>query len=57
MGSKINFGDIIELPLKKFFRREDKDFTLWLRENIDMVGNAIGIEIEEAETEVSIGIL
>ena len=52
---EINFSEITELPLNQFFQTEDQHFTPWLQENIDMLGNAIGIEIEEAETEVSVG--
>ncbi len=55
MVDKVNFGNIIELPLNKFFQYEDRDFTPWLQENIELLGNIIGIDIEDADTEVSVG--
>ncbi len=55
LENEINFDNITELPLNKFFKTEDRDFTPWLQDNIDMLGSTIGIDIAEAETEVSIG--
>lgn len=55
MENKINFDEIIELPLSHFFQTEDQHFTPWLQENIDKLGSAIGVDIADAETEVSIG--
>ncbi|WP_286475714.1 DUF4268 domain-containing protein [Methanobacterium sp. CWC-01] len=55
MAKEINFDEITELPLNLFFRTEDQHFTPWLQENIDKLGSIIGIDIAEAETEVSIG--
>lgn len=49
------FDSITEIPLKDYFKREDKDFTPWLQENIQILGEAIGIEILDAEIEVPIG--
>lgn len=34
---------------------EDRHFTPWLQENIEILGNVIGIDIADAETEVPIG--
>ncbi|HHV75513.1 MAG TPA: hypothetical protein GXX41_12945 [Thermoanaerobacterium sp.] len=54
-GNKKTFSPIIEIPLRRFFKRENKDFTPWLQENIELLGDAIGIEVTGAETEVPIG--
>jgi hypothetical protein len=53
--NKLNFDAIEEIPLKEYFKREDRDFTPWLQENIQILGEAIGLEILDAETEVPIG--
>lgn len=55
MSKEINLGNIEELPLKQLFKLEDRDFTPWLQKNIEVLGNVIGIDIGDAETEVSIG--
>lgn len=52
---EIKFTDIDELPLNKFFMREDSNFTPWLSENIQKLGDTIGIEIESTKTEYQIG--
>ena len=55
MSKEINLGDIEELPLNQLFKLEDRDFTPWLQKNIEVLGNVIGMDIGDAETEVSIG--
>ena len=53
---KINFFvDIKEFSLNEFFKTEDRDFTPWLQENIELLGSTIGIDIGDTKTEVSIG--
>jgi hypothetical protein len=51
----INLGNIVELPLNELFEFEARDFTPWLQKNIEVVGNVIGMDIADAETEVPIG--
>jgi hypothetical protein len=43
--------------VRKFWRREDADFTPWLarEENIVVLGEAIGIELEVKEQEANVG--
>lgn len=55
MVEKIKFAYIKELSLNKYFKNEARDFTPWLEENIELLGNTIGIDIEDVKTEVSIG--
>jgi len=55
MSKKIKFGEINEIPLRSMFPGEGTDFTPWLSDNIDILGNIIGIDIIDAEKEVRIG--
>lgn len=55
MAKEINLATINEFPLNDLFQFEDRDFTPWLQKNIDFLGNVIGIDIADAETEVPIG--
>jgi hypothetical protein len=55
LSKKIDFATIEEIPLKQYFETEDRHFTPWLQENIDKLANVIGIDIDNAETEVQIG--
>lgn len=51
----IELADIKEIPLRDLFPNESSDFTPWLAENIDLLGNIIGMELIDAETEVLVG--
>lgn len=51
----IEFTPITEMPLREFFPKEEDDFTPWLAEQIDLLGETIGIDLIDAETEVRIG--
>ena len=55
MKSNIEFASITEIALREYFPREGNDFTPWLAEKIDLLGEAIGIDLIDAETEVRIG--
>jgi hypothetical protein len=46
---------IVRLSIKDAFKNEPKELTPWLCENIDVVGDAIGIEILNPEREQSTG--
>lgn len=46
---------ITRLNIKDAFRYEAKDLTPWLCENIDVLGDAIGIELRNPEREQSTG--
>lgn len=46
---------ISRIPIKDAFKYEDKNLTPWLCENIDALGEAIGIELSNAEREQSTG--
>jgi len=42
-------------PIKDAFRYEDRDLTPWLTENIDVISEAIGVTLTNAEKEQSTG--
>jgi hypothetical protein len=44
---------ITRIPITEAFRYEAKHFTPWLQDNIEVVGDAIGIELMNAEREQS----
>lgn len=46
---------ITRIPIQEAFRYEAKDFTPWLCENIEVIGNAIGVELINPEREQSTG--
>lgn len=55
MMKNIDLDEIVEVPLSNHFPREDVDFTPWLAENINLLGETIGIELITSETESPIG--
>ena len=48
---------LIKVPLREFWDKEDRDFTPWLaeEENIGLLGEAIGVELEVEERERNVG--
>lgn len=48
-------GEIKEVELREIWEKEDKEFTPWLKENIDLLSEKLGIEIIDVETEENIG--
>lgn len=47
--------EIQEHTLRSVWAHEEHHFTKWLRDNIDLLGAELGIEIEDARTEESVG--
>jgi ADP-ribosyl-[dinitrogen reductase] hydrolase len=47
---KLEYEDV-----RKVWKNEAKDFTMWLAENIDHLGDALGMNISVAETEHKVG--
>lgn len=46
------FGEIITVPMNKVWKHEEKDFTPWLAQNIDKLGDALGglqLQVEQIE--------
>ncbi len=49
----MKIGRLKKVELREIWSREDTDFTNWLNDNLDILGEAIGLELEESETESS----
>ncbi|MCY4618779.1 MAG: hypothetical protein OXD50_09560 [Chloroflexi bacterium] len=52
---KQELGQLEEVPLRDVFDDEPNDFTPWLADNLDLLGGAIGLELEREGTEVPVG--
>ena len=50
-----DLGEITEVPLREMWPDEARDFTPWLERNIDILGDALGLELEVIGREVSVG--
>ncbi len=48
-------GRFVRVDLRDLWKDEARDFTPWLEENIDLLGEAIGLELEVVERERAIG--
>lgn len=46
---------IREHELRSVWEHEERDFTQWLTENIDLLGSTLGIELEDARAEETVG--
>ena len=51
----MQFGKIEKLNLRDIWPKEAKDFTPWLADNIDALGEALGMELELEDTEAAVG--
>ena len=53
----VSLGRLEKVELRDFFKDEAKDFTPWLaeEENLQLLGETLGIDIELEDTEVRIG--
>ena len=49
----MQIGRLKKVALREIWPREDADFTNWLNENLDILTEAIGLELGESETECS----
>lgn len=50
----IEFGRLVDLPLREAWKHEAHTFTPWLAENIDHLSEVIGIPLELTGTEVAV---
>ena len=48
-------GEIKQVKLRKIWKNEAYDFTPWLSENLDKIGEALGLEFEFEGIEVPVG--
>jgi len=51
----MNVSRLEPVPLREVWHREEKDFTPWLEENIDILSEAIGIPLSVVEREKKAG--
>ena len=52
--SDVTFSRLIDLPPREAWANEARAFTPWLSENIDQLGEAIGMRLELTGTEVAV---
>ncbi len=50
-----NIGKLKKVNLREIWKKEDKDFTPWLMDNIDSLNESLGISLSSVEKEISIG--
>lgn len=50
-----SIAEIEEHELRSVWENEERDFTRWLTENIDLLSEELGIEMEDARAEEAIG--
>jgi len=48
-------GRLIEVDLRKVWKNEAQDFTPWLLDNADALGDALGLDLDLREAEHSVG--
>ena len=48
-------GKITRVPIREVWQREDTDFTPWLKDNLDQLGEALGMVLDQAEDEAPVG--
>ena len=51
----MNLGNIQQVSLREVWPNEARDFTPWLAENIDKLGNALGLDLEVQSAEAPVG--
>ena len=51
----VELARIEEVDLRKQWPNEADDFTPWLQDNMDLLGDALGIELEVQQREASVG--
>jgi hypothetical protein len=57
MSEAVPLGRLERLPAREVWKHEALDFTPWLRENIDQLGEALGLEIgNDVQSEVAVGV-
>ena len=55
MNTTISIGKLKSFPLRDIWPNEEKDFTPWLEENLDILSESIGIKLSFIEREKDVG--
>jgi len=55
MTTKAKLGAMMRLDPRSIWEHEEHDFTPWLYENLDKLGEALGLELEAEEREGDVG--
>ena len=55
MTTKQALGTIEKVALREIWERESANFTPWLAENMELLGDALGLDLEVIEQEASVG--
>ena len=50
-----DFGELKTIPLDKEFEHEEYDFTPWLVDHLDKLGDALGMDLEIVDREAPVG--
>lgn len=50
-----DFGELKRIPLNKKFKHEANEFTPWLAEHIEKLGDALGMDLEIVDKEAPVG--
>ena len=53
--TKIEIGTLEQFPVRSVWPKEAGDFTPWLAENVELIGQALGMELELKGQEVPVG--
>ena len=51
----INVGELKKIPLREICQHEANYFTPWLEQNIEELGNALGLQLEITNREAPVG--
>ena len=51
----LKFSDLKRIPLREKWKHEASEFTPWLADHIQKLGDALGMDIEVMDTEASVG--
>ncbi|MHA1832422.1 MAG: hypothetical protein ACTSV7_00395 [Candidatus Baldrarchaeia archaeon] len=43
------------IPIRDVWKNEEREFTPWLKENIDLLGETLGMELSASEQEAKVG--
>lgn len=50
-----NIGKLVNVPLREIWKNEARDFTCWLEENIEILGDRLNLSLSNPEREKSAG--